>query len=83
MKRTHVLAVSLMLAVAPDLVDMARAAASPFSPAGPHPGPLSPDDPSALNYAPSGSFGDPTLASAEKGKRLLAAILEDMMEAAA
>jgi creatinine amidohydrolase len=74
---------SLMLAVAPDLVDMTRATPSPFSPTGPHPGPLSPDDPTAPNYAPSGSFGDPTLASAEKGKRLLAAILEDMMEAAA
>jgi creatinine amidohydrolase len=73
---------SLMLAVAPDLVDMARATASPFSPTGPHPGPLSPDDPSAPNYAPSGSFGDPTLASAEKGKRLLAAIIDDMLEMA-
>jgi creatinine amidohydrolase len=73
---------SLMLVVAPELVDMKRAAPCPFSPTGSHPGPLSPDDPTALNYAPSGSFGDPTLASAEKGKRLLAAILEDMMEAA-
>jgi creatinine amidohydrolase len=36
---------SLMLAVAPDLVDMTRAAACPFSPTGPLPGPLSPDDP--------------------------------------
>jgi creatinine amidohydrolase len=73
---------SLMLAMAPELVDMARAAPCPFSPAGPARGPLSPDDPSAPNYAPSGSFGDPTLASPEKGSRLLAAILDDMMEAA-
>jgi creatinine amidohydrolase len=73
---------SLMLAVAPELVDMTRAAPCPFSPTGPHPGPLSPDDPSSPNYAPSGSFGDPTLASADKGRRLLAAILEDLIEQA-
>jgi creatinine amidohydrolase len=73
---------SLMLAIAPELVDMARAAPCPFSPTGPSSGTLSPDDPSSPNYAPSGSFGDPTLASADKGARLLAAILEDLMEMA-
>ena len=73
---------SLMLAIAPELVDMARAKASPVSPEGPSPGPLSPDDPSLPTYSPSGSFGNPTLASAEKGSRLLAAILEDLVEAA-
>lgn len=73
---------SLMLAIAPESVDMARAAPCPFSPSGPSRGPLSPDDPSSPNYAPSGSFGDPTLASAGKGARLLAAILEDLTEAA-
>lgn len=72
---------SLMLAIAPELVDMARAAACPFAPAGPSPGALSPDDPLSPNYAPSGSFGDPTLASADKGSRLLAAILDDLVEA--
>ena len=73
---------SLMLAIAPELVDMTRAQPMPFSPNGPSPGALSPDDPSAPNYAPSGSFGDPTLASAAKGSRVLAAIIEDMIEAA-
>jgi creatinine amidohydrolase len=72
---------SLMLAIAPELVDMARAAPMPFSPTVPSRGKLSPDDPTAPNYAPSGSFGDPTLATANKGSRLLAAMLEDMMEA--
>ena len=72
---------SLMLAIAPELVDMARAESMPFSPAGPARGPLSPDDPSAPNYAPSGSFGDPTLATRDKGLLVLAAILEDMVEA--
>ena len=73
---------SLMLAIAPELVDMARAEASPFSPGGPSPGALSPDDPASPNYAPSGSFGDPTLASAEKGERLRTAILDDLFDAA-
>ena len=73
---------SLMLAIAPELVDMARAAPMPFSPTDAARGPLSPDDPSAPNYAPSGSFGDPTLASPAKGLRVLTAILEDMVEAA-
>ncbi|MGD9501675.1 MAG: creatininase family protein [Methyloceanibacter sp.] len=73
---------SLMLAIAPELVDMSLAEACPFSPAGPSRGPLSPNDPRSPNYSPSGSFGDPTLASAEKGSRLLAAILDDLLEMA-
>jgi creatinine amidohydrolase len=73
---------SLMMVVAPELVDMAQATPSPFSAKAPAPGALSPDDPTSPNYSPSGSFGDPTLASVDKGSRLLAAILEDMMEAA-
>lgn len=73
---------SLMLVVAPALVDMARAAPCPFSATGPSSGPLSPDDPSSPTYSPSGSFGDPTLATAGKGSQLLAAILEDLMEMA-
>jgi creatinine amidohydrolase len=74
---------SLMLAIAPGSVDMSRAEASPVSPDGPSRGPLSPDDPKSPNYSPSGSFGDPTLASAEKGRTILAAIVADLMEAAA
>jgi creatinine amidohydrolase len=73
---------SLMLAIAPELVDMTRAEACPFSPNGPSPGALSLDAPSSPNYAPSGSFGDPTLASAEKGERLRTAILDDLLDAA-
>ena len=72
---------SLLLKIAPELIDMARAKPSPFSAKAPPPGPLSPDDASSPNYSPSGSFGDPTLASAEKGARLLAAILEDLLDA--
>ena len=73
---------SLMLAIAPGSVDLTRAA-SPVSPGGPQRGPLSPSDPNSPNYSPSGNFGDPTLASAEKGKTILAAIVADLMEAAA
>jgi creatinine amidohydrolase len=73
---------SLMLAIAPELVDMARAEPMVFSATGPGRGPLSLDDPATPNYAPSGSFGDPTLASPDKGSRVLAAIIEDMIEQA-
>ena len=73
---------SLMLTIAPELVDMTRARASLFSAAGPAPGSLSRDDQHSANYSPSGSYGDPTLASVDKGTRLLAAILEDLMEEA-
>jgi creatinine amidohydrolase len=73
---------SLMLKIAPELVKMARASPCSFSAEGPTPGPLSPDDPLSPRYSPSGSYGDPTLASADKGSRLLAAIIEDLLEAA-
>jgi creatinine amidohydrolase len=73
---------SLMLAIAPELVDMARAMPAPARETPPPPGPLSPEDSFSPNYSPSGSFGDPTLASADKGSLLLAAILDDMIEAA-
>src|SRR3954468_590628 len=70
---------SLMLALAPHLVDMPRAEASP---ALKHdvPGRLTPSDPNSPNYSRSGSYGDPTLSSHAKGGILLAAILEDLNE---
>jgi creatinine amidohydrolase len=72
---------SLMLALAPHLVDTARAEASP---ALKHetPGLLTPSDPTSPNYSRSGSFGDPTLATRAKGKILLAAMVDDMVEQA-
>lgn len=72
---------SLMLALAPDLVDMSRAEASPevnHEVAGP----LTPSEPSSPNYSRSGSYGDPTLATRAKGEVLLAAMLEDLTEQA-
>jgi creatinine amidohydrolase len=73
---------SLMLAMAPQLVDIARAEPSP---ALGHevPGPLTPSDVNSPNYSRSGSYGDPTLATSAKGEILLAAMLDDLREQAA
>lgn len=72
---------SRMLALAPDTVDMARAKASPAVERE-TPGPLTPFDPASPNYSPSGSFGDPTVATRAKGELLLAAMLDDLIEQA-
>jgi creatinine amidohydrolase len=73
---------SLMLALAPHLVDMTRAEASPESKQE-MPGALTPSDPNSPNYSRSGSYGDPTRATSAKGEALLAAILDDLHEQAA
>jgi creatinine amidohydrolase len=72
---------SVMLALAPDLVQMARAEASPplVRQAS---GPLTPSDSYSPNYSRSGSYGDPTLATRTKGNVLLAAMVEDVLEQA-
>jgi creatinine amidohydrolase len=70
---------SLMLALAPDLVDMSRAEASPELKQEVA-GRLTPWDPSSPNYSRSGSYGDPTLATSAKGNVLLAAMLDDLVE---
>ncbi len=69
---------SLMLALAPDQVDMRRAQPSPPLPGGVVDGPLTPTDVASPNYSPSGSFGSPQLANLEKGRELLAAMENDM-----
>ena len=43
-------------------------------------GPLNRADPIRLNYSPSGVYGDPSLASRDKGEALLQAILQDLYE---
>jgi len=73
---------SLMLALAPDLVDMTRAEASPDLKQT-MPGSLTPSDPASPNYSRSGSYGDPTRATSAKGEALLAAMLDDLHEQAA
>lgn len=73
---------SVMLHLAPHLVKIDRARASPPLSDRPVAGPLTPYDPASPNYSASGSFGDPTKASAEKGRVLVNAILEDLFAAA-
>lgn len=73
---------SVMLAIAPERVALARAMASPAGAIGSAPGPLSPSDPAAPGHSPSGSWGDPTLASRETGETLVRAILDDLFESA-
>ena len=72
---------SLMLALAPDLVAMSRAEASPAIERM-LPGSLTPSDSSSPNFSPSGSFGDPTLATLAKGVVLLDAMTGDLIEQA-
>ncbi|MCA8967622.1 MAG: hypothetical protein KDC48_22265, partial [Planctomycetes bacterium] len=45
------------------------------------PGPLHPTPVARGNHSPSGAYGDPTRATADKGRQLLAAILDDLEEA--
>ncbi|MBC7945778.1 MAG: creatininase family protein [Burkholderiales bacterium] len=67
---------SIMLAIAP--ADVALDTARRWTPATMGAGKLVRGDPAHPNYAPDGVFGDPTLASKEKGERLLAAMLADL-----
>jgi creatinine amidohydrolase len=66
---------SIMLAIAPELVTMDRAEACDAQEIR---GVFNRADPTAPNYSPSGVYGDPTQASAAKGRRLLQAMLEDL-----
>lgn len=70
---------SLMLAITPQVVDMARAEASPVLKQA-TPGALTPSDENSPNYSRSGSYGDPTLATPAKGEALVAAMLDDLIE---
>lgn len=69
---------SLMLAIDPRRVATERAVAQPTRIVR---GLFNRADPGAPNYSPSGVNGDPTRASAAKGERLLAALLEDVLAA--
>ena len=69
---------SIMLAIAPQKVDMDRATAAMTHV---EQGPFNRTNPDGLNYSPSGVNGDPTRASLEKGKQLLRAMLMDVLEA--
>ena len=66
---------SMMLYIAPDAVDMTRAVKDYR----PGEGPLTrnPDGPGV--YSPTGSWGDPTLATRDKGERLVRALLDALV----
>lgn len=72
---------SRMLALASEVVQMGRAQPSPHVHAS-APGPLVHSDPLATNFSASGSIGDPTRASCAKGRVLLDAMLEDLVDTA-
>lgn len=75
---------SVMLAIMPALVrlELARADYGKESPAGVFavPATMQSTDPSADDYSETGSFGDPTLASTEKGQAILEAMIADLVE---
>ena len=68
---------SIMLAVAPAQVDQSKA--KPWADRQMQPGPLRRTDGDHPNYAPDGHYGDPTLATSEKGNALLRAMLDDLL----
>ncbi len=69
---------SILLAVAPEQVVMGLA---PDWSGGGLRGAFSRGDPQSPGYSPSGVYGNPRLASAAKGRLLLAAMLEDLLAA--
>lgn len=71
---------SIMLAISPHVVDIRLAQPSPTTMDGSVAGPLDPTDAASSNFSPSGSFGDPRLASKEKGNVLIEAILADLID---
>lgn len=69
---------SVMLHLHPERVDMDAAPRWTTQPKG---GPWDPTDASSGAYSPQGIFGDATLATADKGAALVAAMLEDLRAA--
>ena len=67
---------SIMLAIAPESVHLYKA--EPWTSERMGPGPLRRADADDANYSPSGAYGDPTLATREKGEVLLQAMLQDL-----
>ena len=75
---------SVLLAIAPELVrmDLARADYGKEPPLSVFATPttMQSTDASAIDYSATGAFGDPTLASAEKGRVILDAMIADLVE---
>ena len=70
---------SKMLVVSPDKVQMDKA--KPCDSKRFPPGRFSRNDKNSPNYSPDGVYGDPTLATAEKGRRVLEVIASDLLKA--
>lgn len=68
---------SMMLYIAPELVDMSKALKDDGED---RPGPLSRKAEGPGTYSPTGSWGDPTLATREKGARIVERIVESIHE---
>jgi len=68
---------SIMLVLAPRLVD--QTAARPWADREFRPGPLT-RDPDHPNYSPDGVYGDPTLATVEKGRAVLEVMVADLLD---
>lgn len=66
---------SIMLYIAPQSVDMSKAARD-FQPGS---GPLTPDRDSAGVYSATGIYGDATLATREKGEAIVEAAVRDLL----
>jgi creatinine amidohydrolase len=75
---------SVLLAIAPELVrmDLARADYGKEPPPGIFaiPSTMQSTDAGAPDYSETGAFGDPTLASAEKGRAVLDAMIADLVD---
>jgi creatinine amidohydrolase/Fe(II)-dependent formamide hydrolase-like protein len=69
-----------MLAVAREYVALDKAEAW-TPPAMDASGAFSRSDPDNPRFSPAGIWGDPTLASEDKGRRLLAAMVDDLLDA--
>ena len=67
---------SLMLLIAPDRVDMSKAVKDYVTRGGPA---LTRDPNGEGTFSPTGTWGDPTLASREKGERVAAAFIEALV----
>jgi creatinine amidohydrolase len=71
---------SILLVIARERVALDKAQAW-ITPAVAASGPFSRSDPDNPRYSPAGIWGDPTLASEDKGRRLLTAMLDDLLAA--
>lgn len=73
---------SVMLYIAPEVVNLTFAEKDFRAPLDPqHPGPFTRDPNTKRGiYSPTGTYGDPTLASRETGKRIVETLVDDLVD---